>query len=60
MDKQLDRAKGELVGLAVGDALGAPIEFSSRDSLPPVIGYRAGGPARAATTSTRTPRATGR
>ncbi|MGX5777630.1 ADP-ribosylglycohydrolase family protein [Methylorubrum zatmanii] len=44
MDKQLDRAKGALVGLAVGDALGAPIEFSPRDSLPPVTGYRAGGP----------------
>jgi ADP-ribosyl-[dinitrogen reductase] hydrolase len=39
-----DRALGCLVGLAVGDALGAPLEFSKRDSLPPVTGYRAGGP----------------
>ncbi|UMY18679.1 ADP-ribosylglycohydrolase family protein [Methylobacterium organophilum] len=46
MDKQLDRARGAMVGLAVGDALGAPIEFSQRDSLPPVTGYRAGGPHR--------------
>src|SRR5262249_39109692 len=29
----VERAKGCLVGLAVGDALGAPLEFLSRDSV---------------------------
>lgn len=44
MLRHRDRALGALVGLAVGDALGHPLEFSARDSLPPVTGYRAGGP----------------
>jgi ADP-ribosyl-[dinitrogen reductase] hydrolase len=39
-----DRQRGALVGLAVGDALGAPVEFMPRDSFPPVTGFRAGGP----------------
>ena len=30
----LDRAKGALFGLAVGDALGTILEFSARDTLP--------------------------
>lgn len=30
--------------MAVGDALGAPIEFEPRGSFPPIIGYRGGGP----------------
>ncbi len=38
------RMKGSLLGLAVGDALGAPIEFEKRDSYEHVIGYIAGGP----------------
>lgn len=35
---------GSLLGLAVGDALGAPIEFEIRDSYPPITRYREGGP----------------
>ncbi|KQT47916.1 hypothetical protein ASG52_11700 [Methylobacterium sp. Leaf456] len=41
---QREGALGALIGLAVGDALGHPLEFSKRDTLPPVTGYRAGGP----------------
>jgi ADP-ribosylglycohydrolase len=40
----LDRARGALVGLAVGDALGAPVEFKRPGSFPPVVGYKSGGP----------------
>jgi ADP-ribosylglycohydrolase len=39
-----DRRRGALIGLAVGDALGAAIEFSSPGSFAPVTGYRSGGP----------------
>jgi len=39
-----DRALGAFFGLAVGDALGTPLEFSRRDSLPEVVGMRGGGP----------------
>ena len=39
-----DRALGALVGLAVGDALGTTIEFSPRDSCPPVSDMVGGGP----------------
>jgi ADP-ribosylglycohydrolase len=38
-----DRRRGCLVGLAVGDALGAAVEFQPPGSFPPVTGYRAGG-----------------
>src|SRR5579871_4743283 len=41
-----DRLRGALVGLAVGDALGAAVEFQSPGSFPPVTGFRAGGPHR--------------
>ena len=37
------RALGAVVGLAVGDALGAPVEFKARDSFPPVTEMMAGG-----------------
>jgi len=40
----LDRQKGTLFGLAVGDALGAAIEFSDPGTFPLVTDYRAGGP----------------
>src|SRR6266481_4652044 len=40
----IDRCRGALVGLAVGDALGAAVEFSSPGSFTPVTGYRSGGP----------------
>jgi len=44
MDK-IDRVKGALIGLAVGDALGVPVEFIARDELKkdPVTGMRAYG-----------------
>ena len=35
---------GCLVGLAVGDALGAPVEFMERGTFEPVTGMRDGGP----------------
>ncbi len=40
----LDRARGALVGLALGDALGTTLEFSGRDSNPPVTDLVGGGP----------------
>ncbi|MGN6545917.1 MAG: ADP-ribosylglycohydrolase family protein [Aureliella sp.] len=40
----LDRKRGCLIGLAVGDALGAAVEFMPPGSFVPVSGYRAGGP----------------
>jgi len=39
-----DHLRGALIGLAVGDALGAAVEFSSPGSFAPVTGYRSGGP----------------
>jgi ADP-ribosyl-[dinitrogen reductase] hydrolase len=41
--QQEDRALGALVGLAVGDALGAPVEFHRRDTFEPVSELRSGG-----------------
>jgi ADP-ribosyl-[dinitrogen reductase] hydrolase len=38
-----DRALGAFVGLAIGDALGAPVEFCRRDTFEPVTGMQAGG-----------------
>ncbi|HIH88300.1 TPA: ADP-ribosylglycohydrolase family protein, partial [Candidatus Bathyarchaeota archaeon] len=40
----LSRFRGGLLGLAVGDALGAPVEFEPPGSFPPIMGYRGGGP----------------
>lgn len=40
----VDRQRGCLIGLAVGDALGAAVEFKPPGSFEPVIDYRAGGP----------------
>jgi ADP-ribosylglycohydrolase len=39
-----DRSRGTLIGLAIGDALGAAIEFSSPGTFTPVTGFRGGGP----------------
>lgn len=39
----LSRYKGALLGLACGDALGAPVEFRPRGSFAPVQGMIAGG-----------------
>ncbi len=41
-----NRALGALPGLAVGDALGAPLEFTRRDTLPEVRDLIGGGPFR--------------
>lgn len=38
------RYLGSMLGLAVGDALGAPVEFKARGSFPPVTEMAAGGP----------------
>jgi len=43
-----DRARGALVGLAVGDALGTTLEFSARDALPHHAEMTGGGPFRLA------------
>lgn len=39
-----DRERGALIGLAIGDALGAPVEFMSPGTFEPVTYYRSGGP----------------
>ena len=39
-----DRQRGTLIGLAIGDALGAAVEFRSPGTFPEVTGYRGGGP----------------
>jgi ADP-ribosyl-[dinitrogen reductase] hydrolase len=43
-DRVLDRARGCLLGLAVGDALGTTLEFSRRDQFPPHTEMTGGGP----------------
>ena len=43
-DPTLDHAAGCFLGLAIGDALGAAVEFASPGSFAPVTGYRDGGP----------------
>jgi ADP-ribosylglycohydrolase len=40
----IDRQRGVLISLAVGDALGASVEFRSPGSFATVTGYRSGGP----------------
>jgi len=44
MSSILDRQRGTFLGLAVGDALGAAVEFRRPGTFPPVTGYRSGGP----------------
>src|SRR5262245_41134703 len=39
-----DRQRGMLLGLAIGDALGAAVEFAVPETFEPVTGYRGGGP----------------
>lgn len=39
-----DHVIGSLLGLAIGDAMGQPVEFRKRDSFPEVTGFRSGGP----------------
>ncbi len=38
-----ERYLGSMIGLAVGDALGASVEFQARDSFVPIRNYREGG-----------------
>ena len=38
-----DKSRGAMLGLAIGDALGAPVETLPRGSFAPVTSYRAGG-----------------
>ncbi|MEX2527862.1 MAG: ADP-ribosylglycohydrolase family protein [Gemmatimonadota bacterium] len=38
-----DRAQGCLLGLAIGDAMGAPAEFKSPGDFVPITGFRSGG-----------------
>ena len=40
----IDRQRGAMFGLAVGDALGAAVEFRPPGTFEPVTDYRAGGP----------------
>ena len=40
----INRQRGCFYGMAIGDALGAAVEFRSPGSFQPVTGYRAGGP----------------
>jgi ADP-ribosyl-[dinitrogen reductase] hydrolase len=42
--QSLDRQRGTLFGLAIGDALGAAVEFEMPGNFPEVTGYRDGGP----------------
>ena len=44
----LDRARGMLLGLACGDAVGAAVEFKPRGSFPPVTDLLGGGKFRLA------------
>lgn len=44
MDMRRDRYRGALLGLAVGDALGAQVEFQERGSFPEVVDMQGGGP----------------
>jgi len=44
----IDRKRGMFLGLAIGDALGAAVEFKRPGTFQPVTGYRAGGPHRLA------------
>jgi ADP-ribosyl-[dinitrogen reductase] hydrolase len=39
-----DRQRGALLGLAIGDALGAALGFEPPGTFPVVTGYRGGGP----------------
>ena len=43
-DAIADRAIGAMVGLAIGDAIGTTLEFTARDTYPPLRGMVGGGP----------------
>ena len=44
MTMEIDRARGALLGLACGDAVGTTVEFSPRDTVAPVMDMVGGGP----------------
>lgn len=44
MNQIQDNQRGCLLGMAIGDALGAAVEFQQPGTFEPVTGYRAGGP----------------
>jgi len=41
--KNRDRYLGSMLGLAIGDALGAPVEFREKDSFDKIEQYKRGG-----------------
>ena len=43
MTRTLNRLKGCMLGLTIGDAMGAPVEFMKRGTFEPITGYRSGG-----------------
>ena len=44
IDAFIPRAKGALLGLALGDALGTTLEFKPKDSFTPITDMVGGGP----------------
>ncbi|SKC11708.1 ADP-ribosyl-[dinitrogen reductase] hydrolase [Kosakonia radicincitans] len=44
MSELLERYQGCLLGLAIGDAVGTAVEFSAKDSFPPITDMVGGGP----------------
>lgn len=46
LEAMRSRAVGAMIGLAIGDALGTTLEFSKRDSQPPLTDMIGGGPFR--------------
>lgn len=44
MAETRSRARGALIGLAIGDAVGTTLEFTARDSQPPLTDMIGGGP----------------
>src|SRR5215216_3383542 len=42
--QMINRRRGTLIGLAIGDALGAAVEFHAPGTFARVTGYRNGGP----------------
>lgn len=43
LSQKHDRISGTFLGLAIGDALGAPLEFKERGTFEPISSYNAGG-----------------
>ena len=43
-DKAIDRFRGCLIGLAIGDAIGTTVEFKARGTFEPVTDMVGGGP----------------